>query len=156
MMALSFSRTWIQRPSASSLETLLEDSLTATKRQAFANFDEIIIPQPMSYVKELMIRIVQSESRGAMALEKQFFGEPLLIQEAKNSSAAFNLGMLLRELAYSAQHMELSLPKSTILCLITDGDDLAHIIVRMKGFQLEKVPKISLSRAWPRRMDNGT
>jgi hypothetical protein len=124
--------------SASSPGSILEDYLTAIETMDFSNLSEIIVPQRMSDIKKLMISVVQSESRGAMAFEKQVLGTPLSKGEAEKASAGFYLAKILGELASGAENMHFSLQNHTVLGEVAEGDDHVHIVARLKVVQSEK------------------
>jgi hypothetical protein len=124
--------------SASSPDTILEDYFTAIETTDFSNLTEIFVPERMSDIKKLMVDVVKSESRGAMAFEKQVLGEALSDREAEKASADFYLGKIISELASSAENMHFSLQNHIILGKVTEDDDQVHIVARLKVVQSDK------------------
>ncbi|MFT4631401.1 MAG: hypothetical protein ACJAWK_001513 [Candidatus Azotimanducaceae bacterium] len=124
--------------SASSPDAILEDYFTVIETTDFRNLTELFVPERMLDIKKLMVDVVKSESRGAMAFEKQVLGGTLSDREADKASADFYLGKIFRELASSAENVHFSLQNHTILGEVTENDDQVHIVARLKVVQSDK------------------
>lgn len=124
--------------SAASPDAIIEQYFTALESQDFSDLGKIIAPQRMSDIKKLMVSVVQSESRAAMAVEERVFGEPLTKREANEASADFYLDKIVSELASGANSMNFSVQKHTILGQVTEGNDQVHIVARFRIAQPDR------------------